>query len=215
MFEDMNTQHMEIKTLDLRHLQCPEPVKVAKEELDSIKEGNLIILVKSPSNWNIERLAKKSGLKVSTTKHQDHYELNIIKTPYAKPQESAFKKLINTILRRSDNEEKDVMLIIGSDTIGKEDDIGYVLTKGFFETMKVTGEIPHTIFFLNAGVKLTTINLEVLPILKDIEDMGVEIFSCGTCLRHYGLEDELKVGYRGTTSHIVEGIKDFKKVVWI
>ena len=49
----------------------------------------------------------------------------------------------------------------------------------------------------------------------EIEDIGVEIFSCGTCLKYYNLEDELKVGYRGTTNHIVEGIKDFKKVVWV
>jgi hypothetical protein len=29
------------------------------------------------------------------------------------------------------------------------------------------------------------------------------------------LEAALKVGYRGTTNHIVEGMQDFDKVVWI
>jgi len=41
------------------------------------------------------------------------------------------------------------------------------------------------------------------------------MYSCGTCLKHYGLENELKVGHRGTTNHIVEGMKDFDKTVWI
>ncbi len=108
-----------------------------------------------------------------------------------------------------------MLLIVGTDTMGKEDDIGRVLIKGFFETIKATKEIPHTIFFLNAGVKLTTMDNEIVPILKDIEAMGAEIFSCGACLKHYGLETELKVGYRGATTHIVEGMTDFKKVVWI
>jgi len=99
--------------------------------------------------------------------------------------------------------------------MGKEEKLGKVLMKGFFETMKATKELPHTIFFLNAGVKLTTIENEIIPLLRDIEAMGVEIFSCGTCLRYYNLEPELKVGHRGTTSQIVEGIKDFKKIVWI
>ena len=90
-----------------------------------------------------------------------------------------------------------------------------MLLKPFFETIKVTKEIPHTIFFLNVGVRLTTTNKEIIPLLKELEDMGVEIFSCGTCLKHYNLESELKVGYRGTTNHIVEGMKDFKKPVWI
>jgi hypothetical protein len=80
--------------------------------------------------------------------------------------------------------------------------------------MKVTKELPKAIFFLNAGVKLTTVNNEIIPILKEIEQMGVEIFSCGTCLKYYNLEEELKVGYRGTTNHIIEGIKDMRSV-WI
>ena len=75
--------------------------------------------------------------------------------------------------------------------------------------------MPHTIFFLNAGVKLTTTEAEIWTILKGIEAMGVEIYSCGTCLKHYNVEAELKVGHRGTTNHIVEGMKDFSKTVWI
>ncbi len=111
--------------------------------------------------------------------------------------------------------EKDILLVIATDTFGKEEELGRILVKPFFETLKVTKELPNTIFFMNSGVKLTTINEEIIPILKEIEDMGVEIYSCGTCLKYYNLESELKVGHRGTTNHIVEGIKEFKKTVWI
>lgn len=110
---------------------------------------------------------------------------------------------------------KNLMLIVGSDVLGKEEAIGKVLMKGFFDTMKVHKQLPHTIFFLNAGVHLVTTNTEIIPVLKEIEEMGVEIYSCGTCLKHYDLESALKVGRRGTTNHIVEGLQDFGKVVWI
>jgi len=109
----------------------------------------------------------------------------------------------------------DLLLVISTDIIGKEEEIGRILIKGFLETIRDTKEIPHTMFFINTGVKLTTVNEETIPILKEIQSLGVEIFSCGTCLKYYNLEDSLKVGYRGTTNHIVEGMKDFKKVVWI
>lgn len=115
----------------------------------------------------------------------------------------------------SDTKAKDMLLVFATDSIGKEEDIGKVLVKGFFETIKTTKEIPHTIFFMNAGVNLTTRNIEIVSLLKELQAMGVEIFSCGTCLKYYGLEAELKVGYRGTTNHIVEGMKDFAKTVWI
>lgn len=111
--------------------------------------------------------------------------------------------------------EQSLLLIMGTDVLGKEEAIGKVLVKGFFETMKVHKQLPHTIFFLNAGVKLTTVNQEIVPILKEIETMGVEIYSCGTCLKYYDLESSLKVGRRGTTNQIVEGLQDFDKVVWL
>jgi len=105
-------------------------------------------------------------------------------------------------------------LVVSSDTMGKEDDIGAILIKGFFDTINATGEAPHRIFFLNAGVRLTTMNEEIFPVLREIEKKGVEIFSCGTCLKHYGLENALKVGHRGSTDMVVGGLKDMR-TVWI
>lgn len=115
----------------------------------------------------------------------------------------------------SAGKEQSLLLIVGTDVLGKEEAIGKVLVKSFFETMKVHKQLPHTMFFLNAGVKLTTVNQEIVPILKAIEAMGVEIYSCGTCLKHYDLESSLHVGHRGATNHIIEGLTDFDKVVWI
>ncbi len=107
-----------------------------------------------------------------------------------------------------------LFIVVTSDVMGKDADIGRVLMKGFFETMKSTGELPRTIFFMNAGIMLTTTDDEFVPILKGIEEAGVEIYSCGTCLKHYGLEDKLRVGHRGSTGQVIEGIKDMK-AVWI
>jgi intracellular sulfur oxidation DsrE/DsrF family protein len=70
-------------------------------------------------------------------------------------------------------------------------------------------------FFLNTGVHLTTVDHEIAGLLKEIEKMGVEVYSCGTCLTQYNLEAELKVGHRGTMNIVVEGMQDFEKVVWV
>jgi selenium metabolism protein YedF len=193
--------------IDARGIGCPKPVIMAEEALSGINEGTIEILVDNDAAVNnLSRFAAKNGFFSEALKENNHWRLKITKgyvceTP-AQPEKSKEQK-------------KDTLLIIGTDTMGKEDELGKILIKAFFETMKVTKEVPHTIFFLNAGVKLTTINEEIIPILKDIETMGVEIFSCGTCLKYYSLEGELKVGYRGTTNHIVEGMKDFKKTIWI
>lgn len=197
---------MQKTTIDARGIPCPKPVLLAEEALSKISEGIVEILVDNEASvGNLSRFATKSGFYSETIQENNYWRVKIVKGyPCELPIEEAKKET-----------EKDILLIIGSDTMGKEEELGKILMKSFFETIKVTKEIPHTIFFLNAGVKLTTTNEDIIPILKEIEAMGVEIFSCGTCLKHYNLESELKVGYRGTSNHIVEGMKDFKKTVWI
>ncbi len=116
--------------------------------------------------------------------------------------------------RKRNNSEQGLFIVVTSDVMGKDPDIGRVLMKGFFETMKSMGEFPRTIFFMNAGVKLTTTDEEFVSTLKSIEDAGVEIFSCGTCLKHYGIEDGLRVGHRGSTGQVIEGMNDMR-TVWI
>lgn len=191
--------------IDARGHACPKPVIMAEEALSKIQEGIVEILVDNEASvGNLTRFAKKNAFYSETTKENNYWRIKIVKGYPCEISEEE-KKVT----------EKDILLVIASDSMGKEEELGKILMKAFFETMKVTKEIPHTMFFLNAGVKLTTINEEIIPILKDIEAMGVEIFSCGTCLKYYNLESELKVGYRGTTNHIIEGIKDFNKTVWI
>ncbi len=198
--------------IDARGLGCPKPVVMAEEEISKIGEGIVEILVDNEAAVkNLSRFASKNSLYVETEKVDNYWKVRLVKG-YPCEVESSELGVKSSELRE---EEKDILLIVGTDALGKEEGLGKVLMKGFFETIKVTKEIPHTIFFLNTGIKLTTIETDIIPILKDIEAMGVEIYSCGTCLKHYNLESELKVGYRGTTNHIVEGIKDFKKTVWI
>ncbi len=193
--------------IDARGLGCPKPVTMAEEELGKMKEGIVEVLVDDETSAdNLVWFAQKSGFYSEKVKEDNNWRVKIVK---GRPSEAPAEK------GEAGRPEKGLFLIVGTDTMGKEEELGRILMKGFFETLKVTKELPHTIFFLNAGVKLTTTDKEIMPVLKDLEVMGVEIFSCGTCLKHYGFESELQIGYRGTTYNIVEGLTEFKKVVWI
>lgn len=197
--------------IDARGMGCPRPVIMAEEALSAMEEGLVSILVDNEASVkNLARFAAKNNFFSEASKEESCWRVKLVKGYGCGIENSA------TETAATDRPpEKDLFLIVATDSMGKEEELGKVLIKGFFETIKVTKEIPHTIFFLNAGVKLTTINEDMVPVLKGIEDMGVEIFSCGTCLKHYNLEAGLRVGYRGSTNHIVEGMKDFRKTVWI
>jgi len=196
--------------LDARGKGCPMPVMMADEALAKIKEGIVEVLVDNEeSALNVSGFAAQNGMFSETRREGADWVVKIAKG-YACKTSSA-----SGVRGSESGKSKTLMLIVGTDSLGKDEDLGKKLVKGFFDTMKVYKQLPHTIFFLNAGVKLTTVNEEVAAVLKEIESLGVEIYSCGTCLKHYDLESALKVGKRGTTNHIVEGMQDFDKVVWV
>ena len=196
--------------IDARGKACPMPVVMTEEALKKINEGTIDVLVDNEeSALNVAGYAAQQGLFAETRKEGKDWMVKVVKGYACKPR--AESGVPDAELQ----EKKTLLLIVGTDSLGKDEDLGRKLMKGFFETMKVYKQLPHTIFFVNAGVKLTTVNEETAPLLKDIENMGVEVYSCGTCLKHYDLEAKLKVGHRGTTNHIVEGMQDFDKVVWM
>lgn len=202
--------------IDARGIPCPKPVLLAEEALSKISEGIVEVLVDNEASvGNLTRFASKNGFYSESIKEDNYWRVKIVKGYPCEISEAEETATLATQIEEVSPQPSGYFLIIATDTMGKEEELGRILMKAFFETMKVTKEIPQTIFFLNAGVKLTTVNEEIIPILKEIEAMGVEIFSCGTCLKHYSLESELKVGYRGTTNHIIEGMKDFQKTIWI
>jgi selenium metabolism protein YedF len=198
--------------IDARGKGCPQPVMMTDEALAKISEGIIDVLVDNEeSAMNVAGYAAQNGLFAETTREGKDWKIKVVKGYACKPgaaygvaaaEPAAVKK-------------KTLMLIIGTDSLGKDGELGKKLMKGFLDTMKVYKQLPHTMFFLNAGVKLTTLNEETVAVLKEIAELGVEIYSCGTCLKHYDLEPALKVGNRGTTNHIVEGLQDFDKVVWV
>jgi selenium metabolism protein YedF len=196
-----------IMVIDARGQGCPKPVMMAEEALAKISEGFIEVLVDNEASAdNLALFAKGNAFYAETFKEGGDWRVKIVKGYTCSP----------TVAENQPMEaEKKLLVVIGTDTMGKEEELGRILMKAYFETMKAYKEVPHTMFFLNAGVKLTTTNEEIVPIIREIEAMGVEIYSCGTCLKYYGLESELKVGRRGTTNHIVEGMKDFGRTVWI
>jgi selenium metabolism protein YedF len=197
--------------IDARGLRCPKPVMLAEEAVSGIGEGMVEVLVDNEASVkNLSRFAKSNALYSETEKVDDYWKVKLVKgypceLPEAGPQAGEEKP----------EKRENILLVITSHVIGRDEALGRVLMKGFFETMKVTRELPDMLFFMNTAVRLTTSDEEFVSLLKEIEAMGVEIFTCGTCLDHHGLAPALKVGYRGTTNHIVEGMKDFSKVVWL
>ncbi|PAF49875.1 hypothetical protein BKH41_00810 [Helicobacter sp. 12S02232-10] len=107
---------------------------------------------------------------------------------------------------------KNKTLLFKSDKIG-EGDLGKVVSAGFIGAMlKVPKEIlPEKIVFLNRGVLLSTqndqvSNKDIVENLKMLENLGVEILSCQTCLEYFGLKDKVLVGKISNAVDVMENL---------
>lgn len=190
--------------VDARGLGCPKPIILAEEALSKINEGFITVLVDNEASVeNLRRYAERFGYYCEAERENSYWKVKIV------------KGYTCAISSEKEKTSKKLLLIIASDTIGKDEKLGRVLMKAFFETMIAIGQSPDMIFLMNTAVKLSTIDEEFINLLKKLEEKGVEIFTCGTCLKYYNLEDQLKIGFRGTTNHFVEGISDFHKTIWI
>lgn len=200
-----------MKEVNAKGLPCPQPVIKTKEALDSLNPGEKIkvIVDNETALKNIQKFTNSQGHKIVSIESSNSEFFIIIEKGGEKEKDFTIS------CERDAQKEDGLFVVVATDTIGKDEELGKILMKGYFETMLAHNLFPKKIFFMNRGVFLTTINEDLIPILKELESKGVEIFSCGTCLKYYQLEDKLKVGHRAGTDVYLEGIFYSEKTVWI
>ena len=107
-----------------------------------------------------------------------------------------------------------VVAAIASETMGSGDDqLGAALMKGFVYALSQQEELPATILLYNGGAKLSCEGSASLEDLREMEEQGVEILTCGTCLNFYGLTDRLAVGQVSNMYSIVEKLTQADLIV--
>lgn len=87
------------------------------------------------------------------------------------------------------------MVAFQRDYLGDGDaSLGKLLIKSFINTLADTPVKPSVMAFLNAGIFLALEDSPVLDALKKIEQSGVKLLSCGTCLNFYQKKEALAAG---------------------
>ena len=73
--------------------------------------------------------------------------------------------------------------------------------------------LPAAICFYTEGVHLVVDGSPVLDSLKSLEEKGVRLILCSTCLNYYSLTDQVKVGIVGGMTDIIEAQRQAEKVI--
>ena len=197
---------MQEKTLDCRGLACPNPVIKTKELIDRGDVKQLTVLVDNPAaQENVSRLLQRAGFQVSVEPRGDaaaitgsRVDAGTCQIMVPKPEEALRK----------------ILVLMGADQLGRGDELlGTKLIANFINTLKEMGPDLWCVVMLNAGVKLAVAGSEVLAGLKDLEQSGVRLLVCGTCLNHFQLLEAKQVGETTNMLDIVTAMQLADKVI--
>lgn len=189
---------------------CPIPVVKAKKAIDGLKDAAIVEI--SVDNeiavQNVTKMVNQKNLESTCEKvGENHY---VIKVQCGDVVESEATKEVVTPIAK----EEKMVVVLSSDKMGEGDEeLGKVLIKGFIYAITQLDKYPKAVLLYNSGVKLASEGSDSIEDLKMLEEHGVEILSCGTCLNFYNLQDKLQVGKVTNMYSIVEELSGATNII--
>jgi len=203
-----------ILTVDARGLSCPQPVLETKRVIDEQLSDHFMVLVDTEtSRENVSRFARNKGFHVEIRENgQEQFEIDIRRVE-AGPEPQAQGPLVPCPVPESSAQARNVVYVANSCMGRGDDELGQKLMRGFLRTWIDMEPKPWRMIFINSGVSLTTIDDESVEAVSILQERGVEVLSCGTCLQYFSLEDKLRVGKVTNMYEVIESMNSATKVI--
>ncbi len=178
--------------IDCCGLVCPQPVIRTRDAVAARPMSLTVLVDYPPSKENVTRFLEKSGYTVTAEDRGNgawalHGECRACAEAEKLIDQASAAPL--PMVR-----EKRTLIFLGTDVIGHgSDELGAKLMANFLSTLT---EMPSLwrIVMVNGGVRLASTPGKCLDALKKLEEQGVSILVCGTCLDYFHLLDKKEVG---------------------
>ena len=185
---------------------CPIPVIKVKNAMKELNNKGIIEITvdNEIAVQNLSKMANQKIFQIISEKINDkEYKVTINLS-----KEDVKCELIQ------DNNINNSVVVISSDKMGDGDEkLGKTLLKSFIFSLTKCDVLPSTIIFYNSGAFLTSTNSESLEDLKTLENLGVEITTCGTCINYYNLPEKPEVGSVSNMYFIAEKLLNSSNVI--
>jgi hypothetical protein len=114
----------------------------------------------------------------------------------------------------NDSSFADTIILITKEGIGSADlTLQHKLFNTYLTLLLEYDSLPAAICFYTEGVKLVVEGSPFIERLSKIEQMGVRLIICSTCLDYFGLSGKVRIGIVGSMSDILEAQANANKVI--
>ena len=180
-----------MKELDAFGLQCPQPLMMAKKELDAGADELRITVSTEAAVNNLKHLGARLKRDVAVAEVEGGWAVT-----FGPGDGSTIPDSEVSCDMATGAAPAGYAVFVGKDHVGEGDaTLGYNLMKMALYTLSESGNPPASLLFMNGGVKLVAGDeQQVIDSVSSLVAQGTEVLVCGTCLDYYGLKEQLKVG---------------------
>jgi selenium metabolism protein YedF len=108
------------------------------------------------------------------------------------------------------------VILINNEFFGKgSDELGKKLMGAFLRKIWSQQKKPDSIILYNSAVKLITEGSDCLDAMYGLEESGIDIIACGTCVEFFDLKNSIKVGRISDMDEISITLMQAAKVITI
>jgi len=194
--------------IDARGLACPAPVLKTKEAIEKSRPKEITVIVdNNAAKQNVSRFLGSQGFSVVTKEEKSGIQIiGVLESEACLASDQIEEQKVIS---------KKTLIMITSNRIGHGDDeLGKRLMQNFINTLKEMDGL-WRIIFMNNGVKLTVSDSPVLSALRELQDKGIQILVCGTCLDYFGLLEKKEIGETTNMLDIVTSLQLADKIIHI
>ncbi|MDU9050060.1 MAG: sulfurtransferase-like selenium metabolism protein YedF [Candidatus Electrothrix sp. Rat3] len=208
MFWKKKTAH-----LDCRGQSCPQPVIAVKDALEAGNRLLEVVVDNEAAKDTITRFAEDRNCTVSDLKAENGCWTLVLKVGRVCRRKQAAPENYSCASAASAG-SGGLVYVISSASMGQgSDDLGWALLQTYVQTIHKITPLPEKILLYNEGVRLVAEESGALKALEQLQEQGVDVLACGTCLNFYELTAALRVGRITDMYEIMSTVNKATKVV--
>jgi len=203
-----------VVTVDCLGMTCPQPLMECNKLLAQGAPQSLRVLVSDQAALeNVTRFLSSSGYSVTSSGQADKWTIEGLLT--APQAHMAIPEDFPCPLPKTGNQaEERTVVFLTSEVLGKgHDQLGEKLMGNFLKTLPELGESLFRLVMVNGAVRLATPDHPNFSAVKALEDSGVTVLVCGTCLEFFGLLSKRAVGQTTNMLDVVTSLQLASKVI--
>lgn len=184
-----------MKTIDTRGLACPAPLIATKRAIKEAESETQfeVIIDNDTACQNLTTYLQEIAIKPTLVREGALYKILFsLSSDASAPSPSPATPPTQA---RAVPTTANYTVAISTNKMGRGDDeLGELLMRAFVNSLIEADPLPSHIILYNSGVQLAVTGIDTAQALLQLEEKGVVIIACGTCVDFFDLKEKMAVG---------------------